>query len=100
MTSRITLETFSPHVNEDFFIRFDDDTVITLKLVAVDPLPVYRPLNEDERPPFSLKFEGPVDKVLSQATYPLQGEGIDLQHIFLVPVGQSETAIQYEAVFN
>jgi hypothetical protein len=52
------------------------------------------------RIPFALLFEGPLDTRLEQSLYWLRPEGEDEILIFLVPVGRTDSAYQYEAVFN
>ncbi|MBB2488239.1 hypothetical protein H5407_23675, partial [Mitsuaria sp. WAJ17] len=52
------------------------------------------------RQPFSLLFEGPPQPVLPQRIYRISHPQLDAMEIFLVPVGRSESATQYEAIFN
>lgn len=50
------------------------------------------------RDPFALQFLGPRSPILPQAIYTLRGDAeLDL---FIVPVGQTSVATQYEAVFT
>lgn len=49
---------------------------------------------------FSLTFLGNKDKILPQKLYDLEHEILGRGLIFLVPVGESENGIEYEAVFN
>ena len=48
---------------------------------------------------FSLLFEGPKDRPLSQGLFELSHPGLGALEIFLVPVGVDGTR-HYEAVFN
>lgn len=47
---------------------------------------------------FRLEFTGPPQPVLPQATYPLHGAG-QTHDIFIVPIGQDEDGVRYEAIF-
>ena len=49
---------------------------------------------------FSLFFLGPKDLLLPQKIYQLAHEQLGAGTLFLVPVGQSEEGIRYEAAFN
>lgn len=50
--------------------------------------------------PFSLIFRAPGPGVLEQRTYPLEHAELGELQIFLVPIGRSGDAVEYEAVFN
>jgi hypothetical protein len=47
---------------------------------------------------FRLEFLGPLQPVLPQATYQVHGGG-QRHEIFIVPVGQEQSGIRYEAIF-
>ncbi|MFO1312332.1 MAG: hypothetical protein U1F41_09740 [Burkholderiales bacterium] len=51
-------------------------------------------------PPFSVIFEGPLDRVLRQGTFPIDHPALGRMELFLVPVARTATGIDYEAVFN
>lgn len=53
----------------------------------------------EERLQFSLVFGGPGDQALSQGTYALTHPELGELHLFLVPIGQGEEGIRYEAAF-
>lgn len=50
--------------------------------------------------PFSLLFAGPAEPLLPQATYELGHEELGTFGIFLVPVGRTADAVEYEAAFS
>jgi len=49
---------------------------------------------------FSLIFLGPKELLLPQRMYQLAHERLGNGTLFLVPIGQSEEGIRYEAAFN
>lgn len=49
---------------------------------------------------FSLLFRGPLDAPLVQQTFLLSHPELEQLPVFLVPVGQSEDNIQYQAIFS
>ena len=49
---------------------------------------------------FSLIFRGAREFVLPQRIYRLEHEQLGAGELFLVPVGATETAAEYEAAFN
>jgi hypothetical protein len=53
-----------------------------------------------QRAGFSLEFLGPGAPVLPQQTYGLKHSALGVLEIFLVPLGQKEGGVRYEAVFG
>ena len=47
---------------------------------------------------FRLVFLGPPQPVLPQGIYPIQ-RGAEADEIFIVPIGQTQAGIKYEAIF-
>ena len=47
---------------------------------------------------FRLVFRGPPQPILPQGVYPVQ-RGSETHEIFMVPIAQVQTGIQYEAIF-
>ena len=47
---------------------------------------------------FRLVFRGPLQPVIPQGIYPVQ-RGSTTHEIFMVPIAQVQTGIQYEAIF-
>ena len=68
---------------------------LSLALVEVER----RPGGTSDREPFSLMFEGPRSAFLPQGMRRLVHEGLGEMDLFLVPVGETDTAYRYEAVF-
>jgi len=50
--------------------------------------------------PFSLMFDGALENPLEQGVHALDVEGLGRLELFIVPVGTTATARQYEAIFN
>jgi hypothetical protein len=49
---------------------------------------------------FSILFRGRCEQLLEQGTYQLQHDHLGALELFLVPVGQDQAGVYYEAVFN
>ena len=92
-----TLETFAPLVGDTFSVATDESTSLDLTLAEAD---TYGATDErDLRQPFTLVFHGPMSPVLRQRTFTLTHEQLGSLDIFLVPIGPSDGAMRYEAVF-
>ena len=89
-----TLAAFAAQRDVTFTVAGCDG--VTLMLAAADALDQQAP---DERR-FSLMFRGPAQAPLQQATYTLEHPATGALAIFLVPVGRTADAIQYQAIFN
>jgi Domain of unknown function (DUF6916) len=95
--SSLQLEDFARHLQDAFALSFEGGTVVRLVLVEASGIAS----EESPRPaPFSLLFRGPRAPVLPQRTYRIAKDAFGEVDIFLVPVGQSDGGIFYEAVFN
>ena len=94
----VSVETFAGREGETFAIRFKDGT-IELKLAAVEGMPEDWG-RTDKRIPFSVVFEGPLEHVLPQRTWPLDHAELGRLEIFLVPLGPEGDAMRYQAVFT
>jgi hypothetical protein len=49
---------------------------------------------------FSVYFRGPGDRLVRQATYPMEHERLGRLEIFIVPISRDNEGIRYEALFN
>jgi hypothetical protein len=49
---------------------------------------------------FSIVFRGPGERLLQQGTYEMRQDHLGAFELFLVPVGQDQDGVYYEAVFN
>ena len=86
---------FDGLTGESFLIEAEG--VDTVELISVEVKPRYEGAKQT---PFVLTFHGPADVVLEQSIYTLEHERLGNLEIFLVPVGQTEGEVVYEAVFN
>jgi hypothetical protein len=98
----LTLEIARPLVGTRFELRSGGTTAV-LTLTSASAFEVRQQRvgegGKEARRPFALYFAGPRDPVLPQASYTLRGDGLELEGIFLVPVGRNDETIEYEAVF-
>jgi hypothetical protein len=90
-----TAADFEKLVGQCFSVPEVDDC--ELQLDRVDSLVKH---DESSRQPFALVFKGVHTQPLPQGTLELQHIEEGAMQIFLVPIGQTEGAYLYEAVFN
>lgn len=97
--TEFTYDNILPHVGSTFRINFPEGTV-ELKLTRVDHLREKHTSKRLFRDSFALQFLGPAGAFLPQGTYAMQHESLGELPIFIVPVGQEEEGVQYEAIFT
>jgi hypothetical protein len=92
----VTLDDFRPLVGQKFEVALGSGK---LDLILIEACPIASP--SSPRPvPFSLLFRGPLDRVLDQRIYPMEQASLSALDVFLVPVGNDDQGLLYEAVFN
>jgi hypothetical protein len=96
MPEALSLQHFAPLVGQTFTAQAAQGTVDLTLLEAT----ASRPSGVGRSEPFSLIFQGPPDAMLQQGIYALAHEALPGLEIFIVPIGASETSVQYQAVFN
>jgi len=89
---------FEPHVGTDFTI-IGSDPAIVLTLIEARQLKSTA-VADGLRAPFALLFQSTDERVLRQQIFGLAHPAMGANEIFLVPVAQNPTGIQYEATFN
>ena len=95
MVETLSVQTFAPQIGSRFTLTVDD-LALDLELERVDTLgSAIR-----EGGAFSLLFLGPQDPVLPQRIYRLEHAVTGALDLFLVPVGETDTGMRYEAVFT
>ena len=94
MLDTLNYEELSAQVNTKFRLTEMTDP-IELELIEA-PEPKITPGQKI----FSLVFLGPKDLLLPQRMYQLDHDQLGSGRLFLVPIGQSEEGVRYEAVFN
>jgi hypothetical protein len=92
------LEQFSAQIGSVFDIRFSEDH-FPLRLREVIPLRKYSS-DPAARDPFSLLFVCDDSRILAQGTYTMNNDGLGAHAIFIVPIGERDGGVEYEAVFN
>ena len=68
--------------------------------LSLDRVEILTKHDQSPRAPFALVFRGEHAESLSQGMFELSNEETGALQIFLVPIGQSDGAFLYEAVFN
>lgn len=96
MADEVTLATFTPLVGETFKANFP--TELGLELVEAKTLPS-RP-GAPRQDPFSLVFRAPKNSGLWQGMLELDNERTGPMAFFLVPIGEDEEGMYFEALFN
>lgn len=94
-----THEQFAPGLNRRFRLGLEGGESLELELLRVDKRGAFDP-QIHKRQPFSLLFRGPLEPVLPQRIYALDGEPLGALELFLVPVGPDREGMCYEAVIT
>lgn len=93
----LTLEHFTPHVNETYLARLNDSEV---DFVLVEARSLSTRPQSGMRVPFSLLFRNAASVLFPQQTYLMRHDSIGEIGIFLVPVARERDGFLYQAVFN
>jgi hypothetical protein len=91
----LTADDFTARMQETFALSVPGMTV-EVRLVEVEKLGGA----SVGRRPFSLRFSGPSQPILSQATYRIENAAMGAIEVFLVPLGPRDGGMCYEAVFT
>ena len=92
---QLTHDLFEPHIDSSFLARLG--TVrFELVLKTVDLLNQ----GHDAQQPFSLLFEGSASTRFDQQLVTLSHGELGEMTIFLIPIGEHDGKITYEAIFN
>jgi len=94
---KLTYEEFLTHKDSHFSLIQGSEPAADLTLVEVSTSP---PPAEGMRQPFSLIFSGTPGVVLPQQIYTLTHAEMGTLEIFLVPIGATPAATQYQAIFS
>ena len=104
MLERFTIDTFAPLTGQVFRLHVEGQErplETTLESVTEIPVAGWRPEEvAAHRKPFSLVFLGPPQVVLPQAIYRFEHAELGTIEIFIVPIGRTAQAVQYEVVFS
>jgi hypothetical protein len=106
----LTIEDFSPHLNEVFEVQIADGKTMPLKLVEAvshgNALPQAANNNEGkeiklrEGGGFTLQFVAPENSGLKQGIYPIKHPKRGTLELFLVPTGPVKGGFGLHAVFG
>jgi uncharacterized protein DUF6916 len=96
---RIQVDDFVPLIGERFWLRTEAGS-IAVALMEVSPSGSRALGLPAGRVGFSLVFQGPQTPALPQRIYRIEHPRRDGLDLFLVPIGESEAGIRYQAVFN
>ncbi len=98
MLDQLAVDWFVPLVGDAFVICAADGGI---DATLVEATPLGTPPAGAGRVPFGLLWEGPLDPRLQQGLHEVRHASLDEPLvIFLVPVAQTETAMQYQAIFS
>jgi hypothetical protein len=93
--TQLTKTSFADNLNTKFTLT--DESAHTLEVELIE-------LREGRTTPrqdmFSITFRGPGDCLLPQGTYVFEHGTLGQFDLFIVPIGQDEQGLYYEAVFN
>ena len=98
MLEKLLVEDWQVRLHQDFTLQLGAGQRLVLCLTSVTPLSAHQ--GTYRRQPYSLEFRGPPQPLLAQGTYRLCHAAMGDLEIFLVPIGRSETAVGYEAIFT
>lgn len=88
-------ETFSENLGTTFRVAVPDHEPVDLRLSEVSDLAA-----PPEYESFAVRFEGPADAFVPQATYDVSHPTAGEFPLFVVPIGRGENGFLYEAIFN
>ena len=97
MHDTLTMEIFSPLVNEEFNV-YIGDTALSARLLEVTPLRASR--DDPDHQAWSLVFQFPPQQLFDQGTYEFEHADTGRMAVFVVPIGQDENGVRYQAIFN
>ncbi len=99
MSEQLTEAAFAAQLNTKFRVSLGEGRDVELELVEIEGDRGGRGREMGvER--FAVRFDGPADLFLPQATYRLEHEQLGAHDIFLVPIAQHEHGFRYQADFN
>lgn len=91
----LSRDDFAAHLNTTFQIYFMPEEATEAKLIAVSEL-----TKRARQESFSIVFQGPPERIYYQRMMKLEHPELGTGELFLVPIGQNEEGVEYEALFN
>ena len=102
MLEELTRSMFAERIGEAFRIQFESGEPLIAELieVGVRENPAEAKAASLRSESFSLLFRVPVDAPRQQGTCQIEHDAIGAFNLFLVPVGQDDAGLHFEAIFN
>lgn len=99
MLETASMETFIPHIGQNFRIVVDEGSELITTLTEVTP---WGPGASANRPrtPFSLVFHSLSNTALPQRIYRVDSDVLESLELFLVCIGPDARGMRYEAVIT
>ena len=94
---QLTFEIFNRRLHSQFCVLVDSANTVQIELFEVTR---GDSISNPRQETFSLLFNGPASPILSQRTYCFEHDEIGRFDLFIVPVGENQTGVQYQAIFN
>lgn len=99
MIETANVETFSPHLGEQFFLHIPGFAPVGVTLIeATGTVSDNDPRRS--RAPFSLLFRGPANTTFTQGTYHIEHPHFGEFDLFLVPIKPDAEGPRLEAIFT
>jgi hypothetical protein len=96
----LDLSVFASLVNSTFFVRQESGDRVELVLAEAKPVHAAGARTVARTRCFSLVFQGPDRLFLPQKIHTFEHASIGRFALFIVPVGQKQGCVEYQAVFN
>lgn len=100
MLDRLTVDDFLPDVGQAFVVGDAAAGEASARLELVSATVLQQPARTEARAGFSLLLRAPRDFGIAQGVYPVHHPRLGRLDLFMVPVGATTHAVEYEAVFN
>ncbi len=101
---QLTYARFSALEKKRFRVQADAANWIELELTSLKQYPSPRPASAESGPPrnecFSLTFNGPASRFLEQKVHHFEHDELGAFSLFVVPIGKTPEAFQYEVIIN
>ena len=102
MLEKLEVTDFIKHLNTTFQFSSNTGEQVEVRLVEVTEIGSSNAPTDDikRRKSFSIVFAGPPQPILPQGIHTLHHSEMKTVKLFIVPIGQDNEGIRYEAVFN
>ena len=97
MPIAVTMDTFRSLLNEDFTVRIEN---VSLSAALLEVTPLSHSNESPAHQSWSLVFRFPPRHLFNQGTYEFEHPDTGRLAIFVVPIGEDEKGVRYQAIFN